>query len=289
MSSTTSKWTSRQLLVLATVVVALTFFIPYGQFLIYPIALFGTFIHEASHALAAVMSGGKVLGMHVNLDTSGLTKTMGGVGLLISSAGYLGSVLAGAAFLLAGRRRKWAKRTLMVAGSLTLLFTGLFGGYGSKSFAVGAMVGGFLLLLAGRKMRAKGKPWIPFVAGGGLLGVAALAYLSLSGALLTWVIGLVMGGGLLLAGLYLRPIWQQLLVLFLGVQLALDGLSSLKSLWIITTQTQGHSDAVNMARMTGVPATLWAALWGLVAVLMLIGTFWIFWRDSRRSVFARGK
>lgn len=273
----------------ATAVVALSFFIPYGQFLIYPIALFGTFIHEASHALATVLTGGKVVGMHVNLDTSGLTKTYGGIGVFISSAGYLGSVIAGAALLLSGRRRKWAKTTLLTAGGLTLLFTALFGGYGSTLFSVGGLVGGFLLLLAGRKLRAKKKPWVLPVAIGGVLGLAAFAYLALSGALLTWVIGLVMGGLLLLAGLYARPVWQQLLVLFLGVQLALDGLNSLNSLWLITTQTSGHSDAVNMARLTGVPATLWAALWGVTAVLLLIGTFWIFWRDGRRIAYARGK
>ena len=68
----------RQLLILASAVVCLCMFIPFGEYIVYPFRLFGTFVHETAHALAAVITGGRVMGMHVNWDTSGLTITQGG-------------------------------------------------------------------------------------------------------------------------------------------------------------------------------------------------------------------
>lgn len=277
-----NQWTSRSLLLVATVVVVLAMFIPYGYLLVYPFRLFGTFIHEAAHAMAAVVSGGQVLGMHVNLDTSGLTLTRGGSDLLISSAGYLGSIVAGAALLLAGRRRKWARPALLVTAIATLLATAFFGGYGSALLAVMGFAIGMGLVAAGRRRSRGEKSGLPLVGAGALFGVASLIYLGFSGALLTWLIGLVMGGGLLLVALYAKPVWQQLTVIFLGVQVVVDGLNSVKHLLVITTGNHGHSDAANMADITGVPATFWAATWALMGVAVIAGAFWMFWRDERR-------
>jgi hypothetical protein len=41
------------LLLLATAITALLWFLPYGNWIVYPIRLFVTFIHESSHALVA--------------------------------------------------------------------------------------------------------------------------------------------------------------------------------------------------------------------------------------------
>jgi len=42
------------LLIIATVITIVLWFIPFADYLVYPIRLFVTFIHEASHALIAV-------------------------------------------------------------------------------------------------------------------------------------------------------------------------------------------------------------------------------------------
>ena len=288
MTTTTDPWTPRRLLLIATAMVVVAMFIPYGYFLVYPFRLFGTFIHEAAHAMAAVVSGGEVVGMHVNLDTSGLTLTRGGSRVLISSAGYLGSILTGAALLLAGRKRSWARNTLIVTGMATLLATAFFGGYGSALLAVVGFGIGFGLAFLGRRQRQRSedsKAGLGLMGVGAAFGVASVFYLGFSGALLTWIIGIVMGGGLLAIALSGKPILQHLTVLFLGVQVAVDGLHSVKHLLQITTNGLGHSDAANMAKYTGVPATFWAILWGALGVAVVASAFWIFFRDSRRRSY----
>ena len=288
MTRTKERWNGRTLLLIATAMVVVAMFIPYGYLLVYPFRLFGTFIHEAAHAMAAVVSGGEVVGMHVNLDTSGLTITRGGSSVLISSAGYLGSIVTGAALLLAGRKRSWARNTLIVTGILTLLATAFFGGYGSALLAVVGFVVGFGLAFLGRRQRQRSeepKAGIALMGAGGAFGIASLIYLGFSGALLTWTIGIVMGGGLLLIALSGKPVLQHLTVLFLGVQVAVDGLNSVTHLLQITTNGLGHSDAANMAKHTGVPATFWAILWGVLGVAVVVAAFWIFFRDSRRRSY----
>jgi hypothetical protein len=70
--------------------------IPGASALLYPIRLLVTYVHEGMHALAALMTGGSVLSIAVQPDMSGLTWTRGGIGFLITSAGYLGTLLCGA-------------------------------------------------------------------------------------------------------------------------------------------------------------------------------------------------
>ena len=61
------------LLLIATVVAVALWFIPYGSYVVYPIRLFVTFIHESSHALIAVLTGGSVQSLTIAVDGSGLT------------------------------------------------------------------------------------------------------------------------------------------------------------------------------------------------------------------------
>ena len=70
-----------------------------------PLKIFVVFIHEASHALATVLTGGRVVSMVVTPWESGYVQSVGG-SPLIASAGYIGSALfGGVMLLLAGRRR----------------------------------------------------------------------------------------------------------------------------------------------------------------------------------------
>jgi hypothetical protein len=87
-----------------------------------------TFLHEASHGLAALLTGGKVLSFTLAPDTSGLCTSAGGFRPLISMAGYMGSCLFGGAMLVAARKRGWARWVVLGLGAFMLGFTVLYGG-----------------------------------------------------------------------------------------------------------------------------------------------------------------
>ncbi len=65
-------------------------------------------LHEVSHGLAALLTGGQVERLILSHDEGGLAFTRGGNRLLILSAGYLGSALWGVIFM----RLAWAAPTI---------------------------------------------------------------------------------------------------------------------------------------------------------------------------------
>lgn len=94
--------------------------------LVYPIKLFVVFLHEVSHALVAVATGGRIEQIVVTPDQGGLCRCPGGNAFLTLSAGYLGSLGWGALFVLGARRRsgtRWIVAALGAAmAALTLRF-----------------------------------------------------------------------------------------------------------------------------------------------------------------------
>ncbi|KAH0474090.1 MAG: uncharacterized protein KVP18_002055 [Porospora cf. gigantea A] len=64
-----------------------------------PLKLVAVFLHESSHALMTVITGGKVKGIEISENFGGFVKSSGGSRGLILSAGYVGSVLWGGFFL----------------------------------------------------------------------------------------------------------------------------------------------------------------------------------------------
>lgn len=63
--------------------------------IIYPIKLFVILLHEISHGIAAIISGGKINEINIDLNLGGKCITEGGNPFLIASSGYLGSFLFG--------------------------------------------------------------------------------------------------------------------------------------------------------------------------------------------------
>lgn len=289
MDRTRSPWKTRGLLLLAVGLVILGMILPFGFVLTYPARLFNTFIHETGHAVMAVLTGGEVVELRVNLDTSGQVLSRGSGRILTSSAGYLSTTLTGAALLLAGRRRSWARPALIALGAATLLSTVLFASSLSiLAVAVGAGVGLALIGLAVGRARNK-QAVLAAVLGiiGGLLVLAALGGLALTGAMVTWAVGLGVGALLLATAVAASPVVRHFAVLLLGVQVSLDGLRSVRGLIALTSNGVGHSDAVNMANYTGVPAIVWAVLWGAVGLVVVGAALLMFWRDPGEPVLAR--
>ncbi|MCY4464845.1 MAG: M50 family metallopeptidase [Chloroflexi bacterium] len=93
----------------------------------YPVRLFVTFVHEAGHALAALLTGGQIQSFTVSPDGSGYAITAGGSASLILPAGYLGAALFGALlFLLSSRAPSLTRALSLLLGigfiALTVLF-----------------------------------------------------------------------------------------------------------------------------------------------------------------------
>ncbi len=91
-----------------------------------PLEILIVFFHEAAHALMTVLTGGRVVEMAVTIDQGGHVISAGGNRFLILTAGYLGSLLIGAALLIAGMRSKHDRAILLALGVLVALITVFF-------------------------------------------------------------------------------------------------------------------------------------------------------------------
>lgn len=118
----------------------------------YPFRLFVVFLHEVSHALAAVLTGGEVLSITLSADEGGAALTRGGWPFVILNAGYLGSLLWGALFLLLGTRPREAPSVLGAIGAATLVVAALF--VRSPFGLVYTVAAGVALLLVAAKLPA---------------------------------------------------------------------------------------------------------------------------------------
>jgi len=96
-------------------------FIPGVHWVTYPLRLLVTFIHEGSHALATILTGGSVHAINIEPSGSGITLSAGGFNPIIASAGYLGATLYGAFILWMLRKGAHGSRLL----GLTAVFVAL--------------------------------------------------------------------------------------------------------------------------------------------------------------------
>ncbi len=91
---------------------------------VYPLKIFVVLLHEASHALAAVATGGQADRIVLDPFQGGVAYTRGGNRFLILSAGYLGSLLWGAALVFLAFLRRPRPRWLVGGlGVAVVLFT----------------------------------------------------------------------------------------------------------------------------------------------------------------------
>ena len=226
------------LLLAATVLTIALWFIPYADYLVYPIRLFVTFIHEGSHALIGLLTGGSVHSLTIGADGSGAVYSVpsGWFGaVLTSSAGYLGTTAFGVLLLFLIRRAVSANRILLASGAFVGLMTLIFGVI-SPIFNVFSLQVGFSNLL----------------------------FTALAGAILT--------AGLVGLGKYASVKTANFAVAFLAVQCLLNSLADLKTLFFINAPFVGSeigNDAANMANATGLPAFAWVVIWIGISMLMI--------------------
>ena len=107
------------------------------------------------------------------------------------------------------------------------------------------------------------------------------------------ITGLGLAAALMLAALYLRGIWSEGLLLVLALQALLDGFGSVIDLFWISTRSDVHTDAHTLAQLTGLPAPVWAVIWGLLSATLALIALRIAYRAKPTSApdteFARSQ
>ncbi|MEM7051837.1 MAG: M50 family metallopeptidase [Acidobacteriota bacterium] len=116
-----------QMVALAAVVAVALAWVPWFQVLAYPFRLLLTTVHELSHGLAALATGGRFERFLINTDGSGLAYTAGGVRSVVIPAGYLGAACFGALLVWLGSRPRAGRGALIASGALMILLTLRFG------------------------------------------------------------------------------------------------------------------------------------------------------------------
>ena len=117
--------------------------------LVLPLKIFVIFLHELSHGLAAVLTGGRIEAISLSAQQGGHAITRGGNGFLILSAGYIGSLLLGAGLLVVALRTNADRLMVAICGIVMLTVTVL---YIRDLFPLVfcCLTGGMLLIIAGQ-------------------------------------------------------------------------------------------------------------------------------------------
>ncbi|MFW6085026.1 MAG: M50 family metallopeptidase [Gemmatimonadota bacterium] len=118
--------------------------------IVLPLKLFVVFLHEISHGIAAVATGGRIDRILIGLDQGGVCYCGGGSPFVMLSAGYLGSLAWGLGLVRLARFERAAPWSVAAVGAATGLITVTF----VRSMA-GFLFGlGFaaLLLVASRRL-----------------------------------------------------------------------------------------------------------------------------------------
>jgi len=101
-------------------------FLFWDTYLLFPLKLSIVLLHELSHGITAIVTGGKIIGINLGLDLSGKCEIDGGSSILISASGYLGSFTAGAMFVYATHNRIIGKWLLIITASTIFFLSVLY-------------------------------------------------------------------------------------------------------------------------------------------------------------------
>jgi len=192
---------------------------------VYPLKIFVVLLHEISHGLMALATGGAIEYIQLDPRQGGLCMCSGNAFLTLS-AGYLGSLGWGILLVLVAQATKVNARWV----------TGF----------VGAAVVGLTLA---------------YVSGGFGIGF-----------------GLAFGAALMVAGRQLPALWNQRLLLTLGLTSCLYAILDIKS--DILDRPELQSDAAMLGDLTGIHTVVWGVLWITVAIL---ASGWLLQRSYRKA------
>ncbi|MFA5624168.1 MAG: M50 family metallopeptidase [Bradymonadales bacterium] len=99
--------------------------IPYGRYVLYPISLLFTYVHEMGHGLTAILVGGSFDHFKMWADTSGVAYSYvpdsSFARALVAAGGLVNPAIVAAVFFVCGRYERAGKASLMVFGILAAL------------------------------------------------------------------------------------------------------------------------------------------------------------------------
>lgn len=132
----------RRVLIFAAAAIAMGFF--WNSIALKPLRVFVVFLHEASHAIMTVATGGEVKDMAVRFEEGGHVISLGGSRFWTLTAGYLGSLAWGVLIMMISCRTKHSRPLAMAmgvgAGLITIFYmrngAGLAIGIGASLFFI---------------------------------------------------------------------------------------------------------------------------------------------------------
>jgi hypothetical protein len=211
--------------------------------LLFPFRLLTTTMHELSHAIAVMATGGTVQGFGIDASGGGVVQATGGFPIVVFSAGYLGSTVFGGAMLLIAKDARGRRRALRFIGVATA--------------GVLAVAG---LLRAWRN--------------GSVFDLVVFND--------AWAFGVVAAliGALVLVAKKAHDLVVAIVCYTIAVLSVLYAAFDLVNVFTSTIHPLGgYNDARGLAAATGIPAVVWAGLWCVVAVAIV----WRFLRASLRK------
>lgn len=132
----------KETIILAAVVAVLLYF--WNVPILYPFKMFVVFIHEMSHGIAAMLTGGRLDSITLSVYEGGNALTYGGDKVLIIAAGYVGSFIFGLIFLLLAQFKKISRFMLIFIGILYALCVFLFS---RTLLSLGVMAALFVIII----------------------------------------------------------------------------------------------------------------------------------------------
>ena len=153
---TTEQWRHLAAFAIMLVAIVLAYAFSFTRMLLYPFELISTVFHEFGHAFMTIITGGRVAGIEINPDESGVTRFVGGSPCLILPAGYIGSSVAGAALLILSFNRKCSR--FAAGGTALILLATLY--WAGSIFTVFSAVAMIAALAA---VMYKGDDWLQLV------------------------------------------------------------------------------------------------------------------------------
>ena len=102
--------------------------------------------------------------------------------------------------------------------------------------------------------------------------------------LFTLCTGVILAAIIFVASRKLNAQWAGFMVSFLAVQCCLNALSDIRILLYLTTQTTAENDAVFMSQQYPLPPTVWAMLWAVLSIAMMLPALSYYLKPARGSV-----
>ena len=231
--------TSKTPLLFALVAALLCWLLPFGRLIAYPFSLFVTIVHEGGHVVMALLTGSEVFSMAIAPDASGLTITAPNsllAGILIANAGYLSATAYGTIVLWLANRHTDNRKILQFSAILVIVLVAFFTVFVKDWFATLWASGSHISL--GMKLFT--------ILAGGLI------------ALCLWLIAHAK-----------NPAIVDFVANFLALECIFNGLGDIKTVLALSVYSTSHSDAQQLAELTGIPSVVWAVGWGVISLWVI--------------------